>query len=101
MVDDIDFGDVASFPQPTMRILTEQARERLSKFYKPALDRHKQKMSNIQLMPMSPASEEILYQTLQIDTEALLVEQARKELEHGILLDPGVPCSLGYGSDPD
>ena len=38
---------------------------------------------------------------MMIDTEALLVEQARKELEHGISLDPGVPCILVYGSDSD
>ncbi len=105
MVDDTDLGDVDSFPQPTMRILTEQARERLSEFYKPALNRHKARFQQIRPFPMPAPIDTILYQSLQINTEEILAEYAKKELNRGveneISLEPGVPCCLGYERDPE
>lgn len=94
-------SSVEGFPQATFHRSVEDARKRLREFYQPSYNRHKQEMSNIQPMSMSKASEKIFYQTLQVDTEALLTEQARKELEYEIPLGPGVPCILGYGSDSD
>lgn len=105
MVEDENVGNVDDFSKPTFHQAVLDARARLHEFYQPSFERHKQESAKIRSMPMSKASERVLYQQLHFDTEAelakLVEDELKRGVEYGNRMDSGVPSGARYVRDPD